>query len=391
MTSLRIVYLLNVSNPDKLSSDSGWVFADLLAPALIDQGAEVVIAAPTRITDGRSFFERMPVPATKYRARFDPGMDRLVALIRRTRPDVVVANQVEAAPAIRAGLLEARSPALLASYCHYLPFSFSTDGDLRTDPSMDDLGLGLPVWLTFAAGLAASDRVLVHSATAASWVCAAASRAGVDVTEKLRVVPAPRDERLMRDAEELTAPPQDEPLTGVYNHRLYAHYGTGRFVRLADRLTSESKVDVRLQVMDLFGARSAKRIALDDSPERLRAQLAAMPGVDIISDCGDRAQYRHLLAGSHFAIAPFRPGCPWSMSVIDCQGMGLPVIAPRSGWLAEHVDDELLFTTSTQAVDLVERLARDPEFYLEHAKRALASTADFHPALVAARYLDAVS
>lgn len=28
----RILYLLNISNPDKLASDSGWIFADLLAP-----------------------------------------------------------------------------------------------------------------------------------------------------------------------------------------------------------------------------------------------------------------------------------------------------------------------------------------------------------------------
>ncbi|MFJ6213823.1 glycosyltransferase family 1 protein [Streptomyces sp. NPDC092296] len=387
----RILYLLNISNPDKLSSDSGWIFADLLAPALIDQGADLIVAAPARVTDERAHFQRMPVPATKYRARFDPGVDQLAGLIRRTQPDVVVANQVEAAPAIRAALLEARSPALLAGYCHYLPFSFTDRGVLKVDPSMDDLGLGLPVWLAFAAGLAACDRVLVHSGTAASWVSTAATRAGLDLSERLRVVPAPRDERLVRDTDELTAPKPGEPITGIYNHRLYAHYGTPRFVRLADRLTHEAEVQVRLRVMDLFGARSPERIALDDSPERLRAQLAAMPGVDVLTDGGDRTVYRRLLAGANFGLAPFRPGCPWAMSVIDCQGMGLPVIAPRAGWFAEHIDDELLFSTTGQALTLVERLATDPDFYLEHAKRALASTADFHPALVAARYLEAVS
>ncbi|WP_037603824.1 glycosyltransferase family protein [Streptacidiphilus rugosus] len=387
----RILYLLNISNPSQLSADSGWQFADLLAPALIDQGTELVVAAPARVTDERAHFQRMPVPASKYRVRFDPGMDYLVGVIRRTNPDVVVANQIEAAPAIRAALLEAKSPALLAGYCHYLPFSFAEGGQLRIDPAMDDRGLGLPVHLAFAAGLAALDRVLVHSATAASSVSAAASRAGADVTERLRVVPAPRDERLVRDAGELTAPAPGEPVTGMYNHRLYAHYGTARFVKLADRLTSEAEVQVRLRVMDLFGQRSPERIALDDSPERMRDQLAATPGVDILTDGGDRTAYRNLLVTSNFALAPFRPGCPWAMSVVDCQGMGLPVIAPRTGWFAEHIDDELLFSTSTQALALVERLATDPVFYLEHAKRALASTADFHPALVAARYLEAVS
>ncbi|WP_266816872.1 hypothetical protein [Streptomyces sp. NBC_00892] len=77
--------------------------------------------------------------------------------------------------------------------------------------------------------------------------------------------------------------------------------------------------------------------------------------------------------------------------MIDCQGMGLPVIAPRLGWLAEHVDPELLFDTDTEAVALAGRLATDTEFYAVHAKRAHASTAGFTPALVAARYLEAIS
>ncbi|MFJ9381452.1 glycosyltransferase [Streptomyces sp. NPDC101455] len=386
----RILYLLNVSNPGQLSADSGWQIADQLAPALADVGAEVVVASPARAGDRRTRFERMPAPVTKYRARFDPGMGALVAVIRRTSPDVVVANQVEAAPAVRAALIEARSSAQLACYCHYLPFSYGDGRELRVDPAMDTCGLGRPVLLAFAAGLAACDRVLVQSSTAASWVTALGSRLTVDLGDRIRIVPPPRDERLVRDPEEVSRP-HDGEMVGIYNHRLYAHYGTPRFVRLAERLTSESEANVRLRVMDLFGVRSPERIALDDSPERMRGQLAALPGVDIVSDGGDRATYRTVMEGARFALAPFRPGCPWSMSVIDCQGMGLPVISPRIGWLAEHVDDELLFTTSTEALALVDRLAGDPEFYAVHAKRAHASTAELTTPLVAARYLEAIS
>ncbi len=78
------------------------------------------------------------------------------------------------------------------------------------------------------------------------------------------------------------------------------------------------------------------------------------------------------------------------MSVIDCQAMGLPVIGPRTGWLAEHIDDELLFDTDEQAVQIARCLATDTEFYLVHAKRAHASTANLTPAAVAACYLEAI-
>jgi hypothetical protein len=134
-----------------------------------------------------------------------------------------------------------------------------------------------------------------------------------------------------------------------------------------------------------------ERVRLDPSPERHRDELAALSGVTIASDGGDRARYRSLLASAHFAVAPYRAGCPWSMSVIDCQGIGLPVIAPRTGWLAEHIDEDLLFDTPDEAVRIALRLAEDAEFYVLHAKRAHASTAEFAPSAVAARYLEAIA
>jgi hypothetical protein len=383
---MRLLYLLNVSNSSRLTADSGFTFADLLAPALVDAGVEVTMASPVPAGDERVHFTRTASPATKYRARFNPGMGTMVRLFRRHRPEVVVANQIEAAPAIRAALLEAGVNARITGYCHYLPFSFTDAGKLELDPAMDDGGLGRSVLLAFAAGLAACDRVLVHSSTAASWTTAAAACTGVKLGEKLHVVPAPRDVRLVRDPADITPP--DGRAVGIYNHRLYAHYGTARFTQLARHLVAEAPV--RLTVMDLFGTRSPERIRLDPSPERHLEELAAVDGVAVASDRGDRIRYRNLLAEAQFGIAPFRPGCPWSMSVIDCQAMGLPVIGPRSGWLAKHIDPELLFDTDDQAAQIAGRLATDPEFYLVHSKRAYASTADLAPDVVAARYLEAI-
>ncbi|MCO6698236.1 glycosyltransferase family 1 protein, partial [Streptomyces sp. Vc17.3-30] len=138
------------------------------------------------------------------------------------------------------------------------------DGILELDPAMNDRGLGRSVLLAFAAGLGACDRVLVHSSTAAFWTTAAAARTGVDLGDKLHIVPAPRDVRLVRDPDDITPP--EGRATGFYNHRLYEHYGTARFTQLARRLVADAPV--RLTVMDLFGTRSPERIRLDPSPER---------------------------------------------------------------------------------------------------------------------------
>ncbi|MFC3573816.1 hypothetical protein ACFOZ0_11140 [Streptomyces yaanensis] len=138
---MRLPYLLNVSNPNRLSADSGFTFAELLAPALTDAGAEVTVASPVATGDTRVGFAPTTAPATKYRARFQPGLDGLIDLIRHTRPDVVVANQVEATPAIRAAILEAHADALIAGYCHYLPFSFADDGRLALDEALGALAI----------------------------------------------------------------------------------------------------------------------------------------------------------------------------------------------------------------------------------------------------------
>ncbi|WP_441248183.1 hypothetical protein [Kitasatospora sp. McL0602] len=94
---MRLLYLFHVSNSSRLTADSGFTFADLLAPALADAGVEVTMAAPIPAGGERVRFAPTISPSTKYRARFDPDMDALVALIRDRRPEVVVANQIEAA------------------------------------------------------------------------------------------------------------------------------------------------------------------------------------------------------------------------------------------------------------------------------------------------------
>ncbi|MEU9603396.1 glycosyltransferase family 1 protein [Streptomyces sp. NPDC048057] len=389
---MRVLYLLNISNLNRLSADSGWIFADLLAPALADLGQEVTVAAPARAGDERCHFLPTSAPGSKYRARLGADIDALRILVEAGEPDVVVVNQIEEAPAVRTALLEAGSAARLVGYAHYLPFTPTDNNGVLVDPAFDDAGLGRSILLTFAAGLAACDRILVHSTTATNWVTAAASTAGVDIADRLRVVPAPRDPRLVHAPTPTNHPARDGgevAVTAIYNHRLYAHYGTARFLDLARELAVSGRV--RLRVMDLFGQRSTERTGLDDSPERMRDELAGLSGVQVVSDRGDRIRYRNLLAGARFGIAPFRPGCPWSMSVIDCQSMGLPVIAPRMGWFAEHIDPALCFTTRAEAVALAERLALDDAFHAHHAAHAFATTTHLAPSLVAARYLEAIS
>jgi hypothetical protein len=70
MMGESLLYLLNVSNPQRLASDSGWLFADILTPALADLGVDVTVGCPVPVTDPRVGHVRLPGPGDKYQTRF---------------------------------------------------------------------------------------------------------------------------------------------------------------------------------------------------------------------------------------------------------------------------------------------------------------------------------
>lgn len=111
-----MLYLLNVSNRDRLSSDSGWIVADALASAWQATGAQVTVAGPVPVSDPDVGYVPVEWPATKYRVRFEPCTDDIVAAIVRSRPDLIVACQIETAAAVRVAMMECASDAVLAVY-----------------------------------------------------------------------------------------------------------------------------------------------------------------------------------------------------------------------------------------------------------------------------------
>ncbi|MET9782388.1 glycosyltransferase [Nocardiopsis alba] len=380
-----MLYLLNISNASQLSSDSGWIYADLLTEALSNTGCDITLVCPLPVTDPRVRHMVPPPAATsKYQVRITHDVDYLAQLLRATRPDTIVVNQIEAAPAVRAAMLDARVDAQVVGYCHYLPWSVDENGRIVKDHAFSDHGLELPIRLVFAAGMAACDRLLVHSRTAHDWVMTAADEYRIDIHDRVHVVPPPRDPRLVRS----NAPLPEHP-TGLYNHRLYRHYGTDRFIDLAKKVTANGML---LRVMDLFGRRDPSRVALDPSPEHALDTLRSTTGVTVSSDGGDRELYRRFLTETAVGFAPFRPGCTWSMSIIDMHAMGVPVIAPRMAWMAEAVHEDLLFDPDDLdgAVKTVDRLLHDRPFWREHSRHAHGSTLHLTPDRVAADYLEAI-
>lgn len=146
-------------------------------------------------TGPRCGFHQTRTPGTKYRARFGADVDELVALIRAEKPDAVVATR-------------SRRPSPSVRHCWKLDRTRYWPGAATTwrFPSTMGAAPARPVRCRPGAPCSAgarrgpdrlrpSDGPFVHGGV---LVSAAASCLAVGLGETLRIVPAPRDNLLVR-------------------------------------------------------------------------------------------------------------------------------------------------------------------------------------------------
>lgn len=371
---MKLFYTVNVSNPSRLETDSGLIFGRLVISSLLQRGHSVVTFGAAPLPDIACRHYASPTRGNKYSVRFGAPYRHLVDALSHAAPSHVLVNQPEIVPQIRAALAEAGVVARVATYCHYVPFH--AEGKAIVDcPSLADKYMGIAVRLAFLAGLQASDLAFVHSAKAAEWVKHAAEVHRVPIGN-IVVAPPPRDPLFVcADRRDITSPP-----TVLYNHRLYSHYGADALLRLGDALASEAGAEVK--VMDILGERSTARRNLDPFPDMLRDRLRETAGFSVVTPTS-RQDYRRHLESSLACLAPLRRNCTWSMSCIDAQGLGVPLVAPDFAWFADHVPAEMRFATLNEAAAIVRRLVEQPAYTLSAGNEARRSTDHLDPMTVA--------
>lgn len=325
----------------------------------------------------------MASPTTKYRARFDFPYQNVLQACADYVPDILLVNQVETAPAVRAIAQELPSTPLVVAYCHYLPYAVEEEL-VRCDPSLDDHQLGTPVVLSFLAGLSAADHIFVHSQTAKQYVDQLTTAFAVRPGATISVLPPPLDPALVMHA------PSTSLNRGriAYNHRLYEHYGTAKFVELAELL--HEQLDVEVLVLDPTSKSSTARRSLDPSPTKYAQLLEALPNIRVVRGLDGRATYRDLLQSCALTIAPFRENCTWSMSCVDSESMGIPVVGPRMAWFEEHLPFGHLYDSPEDAVNVIKTLLDDDEAYRTAVKHSLYSTSALTPEQIASDFVSAL-
>lgn len=389
---MKIVSIINVSNLQDLNADSGVIFQLMLANGLSNLGVSLCIVGPPT-----KAFVQMPIPgcskaflqfgSNKYAVRFHFDWNAVLALIEAQQPDIIFVNQIELASHFRAVLTQINGKAVqLISYCHYIPIltpALRLDG-MEVDPSQNDNSLGHAIVLKMAAGIVASDIVLVQSDYAASLLNDIMAGLGIDRRNRVHVLSPPLDPAFLVSS----VPPRPGNTRIVYNHRLYEHYGTAAAIDLLSSVACEC--DAHIIVTDLTAHRSTERARLDTSVDLYKRRLRDLPFVQIVGGSTTRAQYRGFVASCCAGLAPLRRGAVWSMACVDCMGLGVPVVAPRWASFPEFIPHQLLFDSTDSARVLFRKLLTDRAFWEETSEACIAAVQQLHPRVIARQFIEIV-
>ncbi len=382
---MKFQSFLNVSNKDDIQADSGFVFQRLLAPELIRRGHQFCLTGPVPLDIDGASHEYCDLGSNKLEVRFKFDWDEISKMIERQQPDVLWINQPELAAGFRSILCSLGSDAQLLTYIHYLPIHQVAEGKVEVDPSLNNGQLGLPILLAVLGSLNVSDKVLVQSQFALQTLLQALEAFRIPYDEKkLHLLPPPFDPYMMANGEN-GKPPEKSIL---YNHRLYKHYGTEFFLEVIRMM--EDRKDVRFMVADLLASRNGSRKKLGQGyVEYYRSILSSSPNVSFANN-KTRAEYKQAIDRCRIGLAAHRKMAVWSMSAVDCLGMGVPVIAPNFASYPEFVPANLLYNSIDEFKEIANTLLESDKSWTLASEDSKSKIRSFSPSSITDRLLKVV-
>ena len=381
---MRLLSIINLSNREVPGCDSGVIFHRLLFGRLSAEGWECVVASPIDLDIPGVRHVGVESGYSKYDVRFRFDWDAYAAAIRDVRPDCVFVHQCELVTNFRALLTTEGSSALLITYIHYWPvYRIGDDGQIEWDQSLNHSNLAEIILLRILEGVQACDICFVASRYSKELLNKAMARYNRKYDEtKVRLLPCPADPFLMPE-EHIGANSDSRQI--IYNHRLYKQYGTEQLLTIIDSMREE---DATFVITDFFAQRNSFRKALEPDVDRYLGLLKEKSNVRIRDDGDRRGVYRDdIIARSRVGLGPFRVNASWSMSSVDCLGMGIPVVCPRFASFPEFVPSPLLYSDTKGAIDLLRRLLVDEEFYQMCSREGRAMVREFHVDRVSRQFL----
>ena len=121
---MKILSILNISNKDNISCDSGYIFQCILSKQFEKMGHKYVIAGANclefkQAKELKCKKEYINLGTNKFSSRFDFNSDEIAKLIQKVKPDVIFNTQIELTSAIRSVLVWNKLDIPIVTYCHY--------------------------------------------------------------------------------------------------------------------------------------------------------------------------------------------------------------------------------------------------------------------------------
>ncbi len=384
---------LNLSNGSNLMADSGFVFQESLLHGMRGLGWETVLIGPPgigKLTSSPAI--EVEMLDSKYAVRYSFPWSQLERALTdfNPAPDAPLVNQPELAVPLSALISEQLGRKVpVGVYYHYLPIeSVDASGRIHFDPSLNENGLAMSIWARQVEAAHFADVMMIGSDWGRQLFLAAAPGSEA-FADKLAVVPPPQTVQVA-DAH-TTRGQEASVLTFLYNHRLYAHYGTNELFDWFEELAQLSPVPFRVIVTNPTGRRSARRRRLDSSVDTVIERIKKLPFVTIV-DAPSRSDYEEILETTHIGVSPLRLGALWSMAVVDVMASGRPVLGFRCGAIPEIVGDEdLTFSNRREFLDKALKLISSPEYAARKGSEARQRSELWAPRAIAKSVSDLIT
>lgn len=381
---MKILSILNISNKDNISCDSGYIFQCILSSQFEKMGHKYVVAGSNcpefkQATELKCKKEYINLGTNKFSSRFDFNSDEIAKLIQKVKPDVIFNTQAELTSAIRSVLVWNQLNTPLVTYCHY-PALWANNMKSRTpeiDQSLNAGNLGNKIVFDILTALQTSDLFIIQSKFAKSLIVKAAKYYKVPYDSKKLIVLAPPADPLFLDKKNGYITTLTNKKNYIYNHRLYKTYGTQYFIDIFAEL--HKQFGIQCVVLDPMQKRSQKRATQNNTPADFVKIMLKMPGISIAQNNKTRNAYKTILNSGLVCFAPLRKACVWSMACMDCMGLGMPVVAPNMAAFPEFVPKSLLYKNKRQLNKIISKLQTNDVFVKQMSEQCLISAHKYSP------------
>jgi len=381
---MKILSILNISNKDNISCDSGYIFQCILSSQFEKMGHKYVVAGANcpefkQAKELKCKKEYINLGTNKFSSRFDFNSDGIAKLIQKVKPDVIFNTQVELTSAIRSVLVWNKLDIPIVTYCHY-PALWANNMKSRTpeiDQSLNARNLGNKIVFDILTALQTADLFIIQSEFAKSLIVKAAKYYKVPYDSKKFIVLAPPADPLFLDKKNRYITTLANRENYIYNHRLYKTYGTQDFIDVFAGL--HKRFGIHCIVLDPMQKRSLKRASQNNTPADFVKIMSKTPGMSIAQNNKTRIEYKTILNSGFACFAPLRKACVWSMACMDCMGLGIPVIAPNMAAFPEFVPQSLLYKNKRQLNKIISKLQTNDAFVKQMSEQCFISAHKYSP------------